>query len=66
MAAENTGGPSVENWEAALEDAAQVAALALDRAQALADGAVDFWKSRPVIASIAAAAAGGEIGRAHV
>src|SRR5438309_740519 len=48
-----------ERWETAIEDAAELVAMLLDRGQSLFDAANEFRKTRPMLASAAGAAIGG-------
>jgi hypothetical protein len=54
-------GAMPERWETAIEDAAQVIALGLDRAQDLADVINDFARQHPIAAKLMLAATGGVI-----
>jgi hypothetical protein len=54
-------GAMPERWETAIEDAAQVIALGLDRAQDLADVINDFTRQHPTASKLILAAAGGMI-----
>src|SRR4051812_43936582 len=56
-------GAMPERWETAIEDAAQVIALGLDRAQDLADLVNDFSHNHPTLAkAIGAAVMGAVVG----
>jgi hypothetical protein len=54
-------GAMPERWETAIEDAAQVIALGLDRAQDLADLLNDFARQHPTASKLLLAGAGGLI-----
>ena len=54
-------GAMPERWETAIEDAAQVVAIGLDRAQDLADLLNDFARQHPTATKLILAAAGGMI-----
>jgi hypothetical protein len=56
-------GPVPEQWETAIEDAAQVVAMGLDRAQDLADVINDFARTHPtVMKTLLAAGTGALVG----
>ncbi|MSQ23805.1 MAG: hypothetical protein EXR58_04525 [Chloroflexi bacterium] len=50
-----------ERWEIAIEDAAEVVALLLDRGQALVDSLADLRRTRPLLLAAAGAVAGGAL-----
>jgi hypothetical protein len=52
-------GPVPEQWETAIEDAAQLVALGLDRAQDVADLINDFARAHPNVAKAVLAGAAG-------
>ncbi|MPZ14493.1 MAG: hypothetical protein GEU73_08735 [Chloroflexi bacterium] len=54
-------GAVPERWETAIEDAAQLIAIGLDRAQDLADVVNDLVRTRPALMQAIVAAAGGAL-----
>ncbi|MBI4213935.1 MAG: hypothetical protein HY534_06455 [Chloroflexi bacterium] len=50
-----------ERWETAVEDAAEIVALLLDRGQAILDAFNELRRERPMLVSAAAAAVGGAL-----
>ena len=58
---EETAEFTPERWELAIEDAAELVALMLERSLSLYDDARDLWKTRPLLVSWAAAVVGGTL-----
>ena len=58
---EGTAEFTPERWETAIEDAAEVVALLLDRGQALFDGFAELRRTRPLVVAAAGAALGGAV-----
>lgn len=60
---EETAEFTPERWELAIEDAAELVALMLERGQGVYDDLRELWKARPLlVSSVAAVAAGAVVG----